>query len=146
LEQIVQPGQQVLDVGTGSGLLAIAAVKLGAANVVGVDTDELAVKTAVANAEQNQVSEHFVVWQGDLSTVAARDWDVVLVNILAPVIIGLLKDRRLIDYVADTGRLVLSGIIDSQAADVKDAVSNAGGRVVETLRVRDWVTLIVQPV
>jgi ribosomal protein L11 methyltransferase len=146
LEQIVQPGQQVLDVGTGSGILAIAAVKLGAANVVGVDTDELAVKTAVANAEQNQVSEHFVVWQGDLSTVAARDWDVVLVNILAPVIIGLLKDRRLIDYVADTGRLVLSGIIDSQAADVKDAVSNAGGRVVETLRVRDWVTLIVQPV
>ncbi len=145
LEKIVQPGQQVLDVGTGSGILAIAAVKLGAANVVGVDTDEMAVKTAVANAQQNQVSEQIVVWQGDLSTVTARGWDVVLVNILAPVIIGLLNEGQLMDYVADNGRLVLSGIIDSQAGDVMDAVANAGGHVVETLAVRDWVTLIVQP-
>lgn len=145
LEKIVQPGQQVLDVGTGSGILAIAAVKLGAANVVGVDTDEMAVKTAVANAQQNQVSEQIVVWQGDLSTVTARGWDVVLVNILAPVIIGLLNEGQLLDYVADNGRLVLSGIIDSQAGDVMDAVANAGGHVVETLAVRDWVTLIVQP-
>ncbi len=59
LEDIVEAGDRVLDVGTGSGILAIAAVKLGAARVVGVDTDELAVKTAVANADQNQVEDQF---------------------------------------------------------------------------------------
>ncbi|NCF65262.1 MAG: 50S ribosomal protein L11 methyltransferase, partial [Chloroflexi bacterium] len=141
LEQIVQPGQQVLDVGTGSGILAIAAVKLGAANVLGVDIDELAVKTAVANAEQNQVSDQVVIWQGDLSSVPARQWDVVLVNILAPVIIGLLNNGGLMNYVAESGWLVLSGIIESQADDVEHAVAEAGGRVVETLSVRDWVTM-----
>ncbi|UCC51357.1 MAG: 50S ribosomal protein L11 methyltransferase [Anaerolineaceae bacterium] len=146
LEQIVQPGQQVLDVGTGSGILAIAAVKLGAANVLGVDIDELAVKTAVANAEQNQVSDQVVIWQGDLSSVPARQWDVVLVNILAPVIIGLLDNGGLMNYVAESGWLVLSGIIESQADDVEHAVAEAGGRVVETLSVRDWVTMKVRPV
>jgi ribosomal protein L11 methyltransferase len=146
LEQIVQPGQQVLDVGTGSGILAIAAVKLGAANVLGVDIDELAVKTAVANAEQNQVSDQVVIWQGDLSSVPARQWDVVLVNILAPVIIGLLNNGGLMNYVAESGWLVLSGIIESQADDVEHAVAEAGGRVVETLSVRDWVTMKVRSV
>ena len=146
LEQIVQPGQQVLDVGTGSGILAIAAVKLGAANAIGVDTDELAVKTAVANAEQNQVSDQVVIWQGDLSSVPARQWDVVLVNILAPVIIGLLNNGGLMKYVAESGWLVLSGIIESQADDVEHAVAEAGGRVVETLSVRDWVTMKVRSV
>ncbi len=91
LEDIVEAGDRVLDVGTGSGILAVAALKLGAARVVGVDTDELAVKTAVANAAQNQVEDQFTVWQGELSSVRERDWDVVLVNILAPVIIDLLR-------------------------------------------------------
>ena len=145
LEKIIQPGQKVLDVGTGSGILAIAAVKLGAASGTAVDADELAVKTAVANAEQNQVADKISIWQGDLTTVATRGWDVVLVNILAPVIVNLLEKGELMGYVDDNGWLVLSGIIDSQAADVQHAVTNAGGRVIETMTIRDWITLIVQP-
>lgn len=144
LEKIVETGDRVLDVGTGSGILAIAALKLGAATVVGVDTDELAVRTAVANATQNQVDDQFKVWKGDLSSVTERQWDVVLVNILAPVIIGLLREGQLMAYVAESGWLVLSGIIDSQAADVEEAVISAGGNVVERIMVRDWVTLLVQ--
>ncbi len=145
LEEIVKTGDRILDVGTGSGILAIAALKLGAATVVGVDTDELAVRTAVANATRNQVDDLFNVWQGELSSVTEREWDVVLVNILAPVIIGLLGEGQLMAFVAESGWLVLSGIIDSQVADVEEAVASAGGNVVERITVRDWVTLVVQP-
>ena len=148
LEQVVRPGMNVLDVGTGSGILAIAAVKLGAEKVVGVDTDKIAVETAVSNAAQNQVSDRFTVWQGTLDSVTEKDWDIVVVNILAPVILKLLAEGDLMSYVAtsvDTdGWLILSGIIDQQVEAVETAVAVAGGRVCERLVVRDWVSLLVK--
>lgn len=144
LEDLVHPGDKILDVGTGSGILAIAALKLGAEHAVGIDTDELAVNAACANARQNLVDQKFEVWKGDLSTVDKQGWDLVLVNILAPVIISLLNDDHLLDYVAQSGHLVLSGIIDTQVAVVEDAVSRMGGQVIDKIVVRDWVTLIVR--
>ncbi|MEM7111395.1 MAG: 50S ribosomal protein L11 methyltransferase [Chloroflexota bacterium] len=146
LEQVVQQGQEVLDVGTGSGILAIAAVKLGAKRVVGVDTDKIAVETAVLNATQNHVAEQIEVWRGELSSVQEKGWDVVAVNILAPIIIALLNEGDLMSYPhKQNGRLILSGIIDQQMDDVETAVFNAGGIVLEKLVVRDWVTYIVAP-
>ena len=148
LEQVVRPGMNVLDVGTGSGILAIAAVKLGAEKVVGVDTDKIAVETAVSNAAQNQVSDRFTVWQGTLDSVTEKDWDIVVVNILAPVILKLLAEGDLMSYVATSvatdGWLILSGIIDQQVEAVETAVAVAGGRVCERLVVRDWVSLLVK--
>ena len=144
LEQVVKPGMSVLDVGTGSGILGIAAAKLGAEKVVGVDTDQIAVETAIANARQNQVDNQFSAWQGTLESVTDKSWDVVVVNILAPVIIKLLEQGGLMDYVAPQGWLILSGIIDQQMKDVETAVSVAGGELVEHLVVRDWVSLLVR--
>jgi ribosomal protein L11 methyltransferase len=143
LEQWVQPGMSVLDVGTGSGILAILAAKLGAAQVMAVDTDELAVKTAVANAAQNQVADQISVQQGTLTTIRQRNWDVVVVNILAPVIIAMLEQDGLLDYVGENGRLILSGIIDEQMEEVMTAVHQAGGHVQQTFTIRDWVALLV---
>jgi ribosomal protein L11 methyltransferase len=145
LEMVVLPGQSVLDVGTGSGILAIAAVKLGAGRVVGVDTDKIAVETAVNNAAQNGVADQFMVWRGALDSVAEKGWDVVVVNILAPVIVALLNEGGLMGYVGANGRLILSGIIDQQMGDVETAVAHAGGTVVEKLVMRDWVSYIIQP-
>lgn len=142
LEQWVRPGQCVLDVGTGSGILAIAAAKLGAAHVLAVDTDELAVRTAVENGSGNDVLGRVVVRQGSLSDVSEKPWDVVVVNILAPVIVSLLSHNGLLDYVAEGGRLVLSGIIEQQGPEVEGALATAGGQVLDTLRVRDWVTYV----
>ncbi|MEZ4641499.1 MAG: 50S ribosomal protein L11 methyltransferase [Chloroflexota bacterium] len=141
LEDIVQPGMSVLDVGTGSGILAIAAGKLGAEKLWGMDTDDVAVKTAVSNAQQNNI-HHFHAWQGTLATVNERDWDVVVVNILAPVIIALLQEDALMSYVAGNGRLILSGIIEEQAEGVETAVIAAGGQILQKLTVRDWVAFI----
>lgn len=141
LEETIVAGHTVLDVGTGSGILGIAAAKLGAAVLLGLDVDKVAVKTAVANAAMNDVD--FEVLQGTLDTLPIKKWDVVVVNILAPVIIQLLKEDNLMAFTADEGCLILSGIIDEQAEDVKTAVVQAGGQVMKTLSIRDWVTLIV---
>lgn len=144
LEKLVQPGNTVLDVGTGSAILAIAAAKLGAKSLLGVDTDMLAVKAASANAEQNHVSDRIVIRQGTLDTVSQHGWDIVVVNILAPVIISLFQQDGLLDYVAEDGRLILSGIIEEQGEAVETAVAAAGGRIIETYQVRDWMAYVVQ--
>ncbi|MCB8985501.1 MAG: 50S ribosomal protein L11 methyltransferase [Ardenticatenaceae bacterium] len=143
LEDIIQPGMRVLDVGTGSGILAIAAAKLGAVELLGVDTDHLAVQAALENVEKNGGTVVTTIRQGTLADVVERDWDVVVVNILAPVIITLLSEYDLMHYVAPGGRLILSGIIDQQAEAVETAVRAANGRVQQQLQVRDWVSYVI---
>lgn len=145
LEQLVQPEMAVLDVGTGSGILAVAAARLGAGEILGVDTDEQAVRAARENARLNQVSAQITIREGSLGSVVAHSWDLVVVNILAPVIVQMLAEAGLLRYVAPAGgRLLLSGIVEPQLTEVVAAVEGAGAEVVEQLAVRDWRTLIVR--
>jgi ribosomal protein L11 methyltransferase len=145
LEEVARPGMSVLDVGTGSGILAIAAAKLGAARLLAFDTDELAVNAAQDNAVRNGVAGQIATFQGTLPQVAEKGWDLVLVNILAPVIINLFRQDDLLAYATANGFLILSGIIEEQGEGVETAVTEAGGRVVKKLQIRDWVSYIVQP-
>jgi ribosomal protein L11 methyltransferase len=142
LEEVITPGVSVLDVGTGSGILAIAAAKLGASRLVGVDTDQIAVETAVANAAQNNVTP-IRFQQGVLTSIHEKGWDLVLVNILAPVIRELLERDGLLAYVAPDGYLVLSGIIEAQGEMIETAVAAAGGNVRKRYQVRDWLAYLV---
>lgn len=144
LEAVVQPGASVLDVGTGSGILSIAAVKLGAGSVRAFDTDAVAVQTAVENAAHNGI-EAIQINQGVLADVPLTTWDIVVVNILAHVIVALLENERLMKYVAPDGKLILSGIIEEQLGTVETAVLQAGGRIIEKFQVQDWLCLVVSP-
>jgi ribosomal protein L11 methyltransferase len=136
----------VLDAGTGSGILAIAAALLGATTIAAFDTDALAVRATLDNAAQNGVAERIQVWRGELDSVVGETgratWDVVVANILAPVIIRLLGEGGLLDYVAPGGQLILSGIIDQQGPDVEAALAAAGGQVRHIITVGDWVTYV----
>jgi ribosomal protein L11 methyltransferase len=146
LEMVIRPGMTVLDAGTGSGILAIAAVKLGATAVAAFDTDILAIQATLENANHNGVAEQVKVWQGELDSVLAatanQAWDVVVANILAPVIIFLLSEKGLLDYVAPGGRLILSGIIQEQGPDIETALVAAGGKVLDIITAGDWVTYV----
>ena len=143
MELVLKSRSNVLDIGTGSGILAIAAAKLGAKEVAAVDIDEVAVKTAAENIDLNGVSSIVSVQRGELNTINARTWDVILVNILAPVIVSLLIEDNLLDYLADDGFLVLAGIIEDQIEGVEQVVKDNGGIVHHRLAEKDWVTLII---
>jgi len=134
LEDYVKPGQSVADVGTGSGILAIAAAKLGASPVAANDNDTLAVKIARENAAANGVSVT-VTEELPLGT-----YDILVANILADVIIGLASD--LISRLKPSGLLIASGIIDTREADVQTALESLSLAHIETRRQGEWVALV----
>lgn len=141
LETLVKPGMHIMDVGTGSGILSVAAAKLGAEQVLALDTDFLAIVAATKNVETNDATERVCLFQGQLAAVRSSSWDLVVVNILAPVIVELLSRAGLPQYIGEKGRLILSGIIEEQEADVKAALEQASLAVTDRLTVRDWVCL-----
>lgn len=144
LEELVRPGMTALDVGAGSGILSIAAALLGAGDgqgggILAVDTDRLAVAATRENAARNGLT--LDVRQGSLDSVAEQPWDIILVNILAPVIIDMLQNG-LLGYLAPGGWLLLSGVIDEQLPAVEAALVAAGGRIHQQRQIRDWVGLV----
>ena len=140
LEEHLRPGMSVLDLGSGSGILAIAAAKLGAGAVLALDTDPTAVEVARANVRANGVQRQVTVAHGSLST-AQGTFDLVLVNILAHVIIELIA-QGLINRLKAGGIIVTAGIIAEQAADVETALREQGVAIVERKVERDWVSFI----
>jgi ribosomal protein L11 methyltransferase len=137
---------EVLDLGTGSGVLAIAAAKQGAASVLAFDIDDLAIDAARENVAANGVEHVVRVEAGSLDVARTsgdrkRCYDLVLVNILARVIRELLADG-LAEVLKPGGIFIGSGIIDTQEQAVRDALEEAGIAVLTRHVERDWVTLV----
>jgi ribosomal protein L11 methyltransferase len=144
----VQPPDTLIDVGCGSGILAVAALKLGARRALGVDVDTEAVGAARQNANLNGVADRLEVGQGSVAEIRAGEFSIqkaplVLANILAPVIIKLLGEG-LGELLLPDGSLVLSGILAEQSADVESALRSNGFRLLEKLQREDWVALMAQ--
>ncbi len=142
LEDLVKPGYRVLDLGSGSGILAIAAAKLGAASVLGLDIDEIAVTSSRENIERNAVADKITIEQGSLETVihSPRRFDLVVVNILARIIIEMC-DHGLGQTVRPGGIAMFSGIIDKQADDVEAALRKTSLEPYARRRKGDWVVI-----
>lgn len=129
LENHITPNTELLDIGCGSGILGIAGLLLGAKSAMGVDIDELAVKTARENGEMNGFTEpKYTVFQGNLTDKVSGKYDVVVANIVADIIVMFTKDvGRLLK---DDGIYITSGIIDTREQDVLDAFEKYGFEVV----------------
>jgi ribosomal protein L11 methyltransferase len=141
LERAAPAGQAVLDVGTGSGILSLAAARLGAERVFAVDLDEVAVQTARANVAANGLADRIEVARGSVEAApAGRSYDLVLANIIARVIIDLAP--ALAARVRPGGRLVASGVLDLRHDEVAAALGAVGLSVEETLREGDWTALL----
>jgi ribosomal protein L11 methyltransferase len=135
----------VIDVGCGSGILSIAALKLGATSVLGVDIDADSIVNARENATTNQVGDELILGVGSVQEIlddrfAFRKASLVVANILAPVIIRLF-DAGLVELMEADGALLLSGILQEQAQSVIEAAQAKGLRMNEQKQMGDWVAL-----
>ena len=140
LDSMVKGGERVLDIGTGSGILAIAALKLGAAEAEGVDIDPMCVRTAGENAERNGVAELFTVLVGDLSDKASGKYNIITANIVAAAILSLAPHVPVL--MAPGARFIASGIIDTRKDEVLAGLRAAGLEPVEIKEKRGWVCVI----
>lgn len=142
LEALVKPNQEIFDIGTGSGVLSIAAAKLGAAKILAVDYDELAVRIAKENIAANHAEDVITTRQGDLFKGIEGQADLVIANIIADIIIGLLPDAP--SHLKQDGRMIASGIIEDRLADVA-AAAEASGMIIEHIeRSGDWIAMILR--
>lgn len=139
---------RVIDIGCGSGILAIAALKLGAGQVLGVDIDPEATRASAENAALNGVSDRLELGIGSVAEVKRGVFGIyharlVLANILAPVLVQLM-DLGLGELVEPGGWLVLSGILAEQSPEVEGALEMHGFRVVSKLQMGDWVAIAAE--
>jgi len=146
IEQRMRPGMNVLDVGTGSGILALAAAKLGAASVYCIDNSSVAVESALANTEMNHLSERVNVVLGVLDEAEAShlagQYNLVLANIIARVIGSIASN--LTQVLASGGILITSGIIEDRRREAEEPLLAAGLKLIDQVMIDDWVTLVLQ--
>ena len=144
MENLVQPGWHCLDLGSGSGILSITALRLGAETATGVDIDPKAEDIARENAGWNGfTSPAFTACTGDVTAdrklmaeLQKKPYDLVLVNIVADVIIGL--SPVLPQFLQDHSTLICSGILDTRLEDVREALTNAGLEITQVFAKEDW--------
>ena len=144
MEENISTGDSVIDVGTGSGILMIAADRLGASEIYGTDIDELAVESAKENLELNGISEEKAkVYKGDLiSVVEDKKFDVVVANILADVLLILLHDISKV--VKPNGKIIFSGIIEDKCELLRKEVEALGFTVEEIKADKEWRAMLIR--
>ncbi len=147
LEGIIKGGERVLDMGCGSGILTVAAMKLGAGSAIAVDIDEVAARIARENMQNNSLDESSViVYAGDVMSdkglydAIAGDYNVICANIVAGIIIVMAD--MFYEKLADGGMLIASGIISEREEEVKNALKASGFTVVSSRTQDDWSVII----
>jgi len=148
LEKYIQPGKPVIDVGCGSGILSIGAIKLGATSALAVDIDSASIRATNENATANGVVDEIFAALGSVTEIRQgqflyRQAPLVLANILAPVIVRLFNDD-LAQLVTPGGVIILSGILQEQATEVEVEAGAHGLRLLERYVIGDWVGLAMR--
>lgn len=142
IERYINKGDIVIDVGSGSGVLSIAAVLLGAAHVHAFDLDDVAVNSTKINAELNKAADHITASANNLLEGVEVEADVIVSNILAEIILKFTDDAY--KLIKPGGLFITSGIISQKKSDVKDALIASGFDIVEVNEMEDWVAIIAK--
>lgn len=140
LEKYVKKDAVVYDVGCGSGILSIVAAKLGAKKVIGIDIDDLSVKTSKENVKINNVEEIVEIVKGNLLDNVSGKADIIVSNIIAEIIVNMIPDLK--EYLINNGIFIASGIITEKLQLVKEALIDNGFNILEEKVMNDWAVII----
>lgn len=143
LEDYIHGGESVLDLGCGSGILALSALLLGAESAEGVDIDDIAVKTAIENGKTNGFAEpEYKIHCGDMAEKVNGKFDIVVANIVADVIIVFCENAR--KFMKDGAVFIVSGIIDSREQDVLKAFEAHGFKIEKRIESKGWLCFVLK--
>lgn len=139
MERYLKPGEFVLDIGTGSGILALGAAKLGANRVLGIDLDPVAVEVAKTNVTRNRAEDTISIQQGDLTAGWDGTADLIVANLMADLILTLANGLG--PYLNPGGFFLSSGILTEQRQRVENGIMEQGFELVETIEEGDWCAI-----
>jgi ribosomal protein L11 methyltransferase len=142
LEKYVSPGARVLDVGSGSGILAITSVKLGAQHATAIDIDDWCYNNAIENSKLNKVDNAIDVIQGEITDIKESDFDLILANIQKNILLDIAPEIH--SRLKSGGIIILSGLLDYDEADIQNDFSALGLSFLETKTLDSWIALVFQ--
>jgi len=142
LEKHVKPGIKILDIGSGTGILSIAAIKLGAASAVAIDTDEVCYENCKENCELNGVTDYIKILTSDIRNVRENDFDLILANIHCNVLLEILSEikKRLIE----NKTVILSGLLEQDFDEIFNRYSQIGFNLIDKTAMNAWIALAFQ--
>lgn len=141
IEKYVKENYKVLDVGSGTAVLAIAALKLGAASAVAIDNDEWCLENANENVALNSVKDQIKVLHGEITDVTENKFDMVLANIQKNVLMNISSELK--SKLNKKGILILSGLLTSDEEDIVKHYNTSGFSVVEILTMDEWIGIVL---
>jgi ribosomal protein L11 methyltransferase len=143
MEKHLRPGIRLLDVGTGTGVLAIAGIRLGAVSAVGVDVDEWSFENAQENVRLNGVEHRVTILLGGIEQAISGEFDMIVANIQRSVIVPLLGEMQ--ERITGDGTLILSGLLVQDREAILTALRDSGFRANDELTENEWIALAASP-
>ncbi len=142
METFVQPDTTVLDVGTGTGILAVGAVKLGARHCLGIDIDEWSLDNGMENAQRNNVQEKIEIRIGSLDVVTEKNFDIVLANIIRNTILELID--QMLAVLSPQGKILFSGLLVTDRETIENALTERKCKVISVMQENEWIAMAAE--
>jgi ribosomal protein L11 methyltransferase len=142
LEKYIQKGVTVLDIGTGSGILAIGAVKMKAENVVALDIDKNALQNAKENIVRNKVERKVMIYSGSIDSIKRQMFDIILINIDRNILSELLPNLK--KFINPEGKIIISGVLATEKKYIENMFFNMHYRIIESMVQGEWIGFVVK--